>query len=901
MKKNEKVIFRSTEQISQNLFVCSPKNKYELLNELKTSERGLDFADVESRREQYGANEFAHERPTPWFVQLFQAFINPFSLILLFLAAVSFLTEVVLETPENRNPAAVIVILTLIGISGILRFVQEYKSNQEAEKLKAMVKTSVTVLRKDEGRVEIPISDLLPGDICILAAGDMVPADLRVISAKDLYVSQSAMTGESEPVEKYVDAVQITSSEGSSIGGTSLFDLSNILFMGTNIVSGSASAVVIATGNDTYFGNMAHSLIDTRPETGFDKGVRSVSILLIRFMLVMVPVVFLVNGLTKGDWLQALLFAISVAIGLTPEMMPMIITANLAKGAANMARRKTIVKHLNSIQSFGAMDILCTDKTGTLTIDNIVIERHLDIHGNDDIRVLRHGFLNSYYQTGMKNLIDLAVIDKAHEYKLSYLTDMYRKVDEIPFDFSRRRMSVVLKDNNGKTQLITKGAVEEVLAICTFCEYKQDVLPLTDEIRAEVQQMAIHLNEDGMRVIAVAQKTNPSREGLFSVADESDMVLMGFLGLLDPPKPSAAAAIRALQDYGVTVKVLTGDNEVVAQKIGRDVGLPSVSTLLGSDIEQMDDESLSAHLDSTVIFAKLSPLQKSRIVQAMQKQGHTVGFMGDGINDAAALRQADIGISVDSAVDIARESADIILLEKDLMVLEQGIIEGRRTFGNIIKYIKMAASSNFGNMFSVLAASIFLPFLPMLPVQILVLNLLYNISQISIPWDSMDDDYLRIPRQWDATTISKFMIWIGPTSSVFDIVTFIVLWFVFGARFYQPGATETAVLAANESLRALFNSGWFIESLISQTLIIHLIRTARIPFIQSRAARPVILLTTIIMAVGILIPYTPVGTYLKMTPLPLAYFGWLALILLGYMILAQIQKSIYIMINHEWL
>ncbi len=909
MKQAEKATVRTSEQIARNLFQCSQKNKYELLNELKASERGLDFVDVEERRETFGYNEFDYEQPTPWPVQLLKAFVNPFSLILLVLAAVSFLTEVVLEAPEDRNPAAVIVIMSLILISGIIRFVQEFQSQQEAEKLKAMVKTTITVQRRDEPAIEMPIRDLLPGDICIIAAGDMIPADLRVLTAKDLYVSQSAMTGESEPVEKHADARPgIRVEAGTEAGASSpagaagdLFALTNILFMGTNVVSGSATAVVLTTGGSTYFGSMARSLSGARPETSFDKGVRSVSLLLIRFMLVMVPVVFLVNGITKRNWLEALLFAISVAIGLTPEMMPMIISANLAKGAMNMSRRKTVVKELNAIQNFGAMDILCTDKTGTLTIDHIVIERHLDIHGNDDIRVLRHGFLNSWFQTGLKNLIDLAVIDKARELNLNGLTQIYHKVDEIPFDFTRRRMSVVLKDAGGKTQLITKGAIEEILTICTHCEYRGDVLELTDEIRAEVQQMAVRLNEDGMRVIAVAQKNNPASEGVFSVADEAGMVLMGFLGLLDPPKPTAAAAIQALQEYGVGVKVLTGDNEVVARKIGRDVGLPSVQTLLGSDLEQMDDDTLQAHLDETVIFAKLSPLQKQRVVKALQAQGHTVGFMGDGINDAAALRQADIGISVDSAVDIARESADIILLEKDLMVLEQGIIEGRRTFGNIIKYIKMAASSNFGNMFSVLTASVFLPFLPMLPVQILILNLLYNISQISIPWDRMDEEYLKVPRKWDASTIGKFMIWIGPTSSVFDILTFVLLWTVFGARAYQAGAIDPAVLQANESLRALFNSGWFVESLISQTLIIHLIRTARVPFVGSRAARPVTLLTTVIMAIGVIIPFSPLGAYLKMAPLPVAYFPWLALIILGYFLLAQLLKTIYIRVNRSWL
>lgn len=901
LKRRYKTVLTSTEQISEELFDSSRSDVPGLLARLKTGEDGLDPAEVEHRQERYGTNEYAHERPDPWYVQLTRAFINPFSMILLVIAAISYVTEVVLENAEDRNPAAVIVILSLIVISAMLRFMQEFKSTKEAEKLKAMVNTMVDVVRKGVGRIEIPIQELCPGDICILAAGDMIPADMRVLAAKDLFISQSTMTGESEPVEKFMDGQYGEPVTEDDEGATSLFDLPNILFMGTDVVSGTATALVLSTGNDTYFGNMARWIVSTRAETSFDKGVRAVSMLLIRFMLVMVPIVFIINGFAKGDWLLALLFAIAIAIGLTPEMLPMIVTANLAKGATNMARRKTIVKEINSIQNFGAMDILCTDKTGTLTKDRIIIERHLDIHGNDDVRVLRHGFLNSYFQTGMKNLIDVAVIEKGHEFDLAHLCDMYVKVDEIPFDFVRRRMSVVIEDQQGKTQLITKGAVEEILSICSFCEYRQQVLPLTAEIREEVLEMATILNEDGMRVIAVAQKTNPASEGLFSVEDESEMVLMGFLGLLDPPKKTAATAIKALHEYGVTVKVLTGDNDVVARKIGRDVGLRSEQTLLGTDIARMTEEELEAELDDTVIFAKLSPLQKVQVVQALQEKGHTVGFLGDGINDAAALRQADIGISVESAVDIARESADIILLEKDLMVLEQGIIEGRRTFGNIIKYIKMAASSNFGNMLSVLAASLFLPFLPMMPIQILVLNFLYSISQIAIPWDHMDEEYLKEPRQWDASTISKFMLWIGPTSSVFDIVTFIMLWILFGAGQYQAGATAGSVIASNNDILALFHSGWFIESLASQTLIIHLIRTAKVPFLQSNASRPVVISTTIIMAIGFYIPFTSFGTYLKMAPLPLAYFGWLVLIIIGYMALTQLQKSIYIKHNGHWL
>lgn len=884
MKKNRMQISgASAQSIAKKLAEYSRMEKYILLSTLKTREKGLDIVDVEMFSEQYKSNEISHEKPKPWYVQLAKAFVNPFTLVLLIIAAISFLTEVVLAKPSEKSPAAVIVILFLVLVSGGLRFFQEFRSGKEAEGLKSMVKTTATVIRRENGREEIPMADLLPGDIVVLAGGDMIPADVRILKAKDLFISQSALTGESEPVEKYPEPDKITDEHN-------LFDLRNICFMGTNVISGSATAVVLATGDNTYFGNMARALSGERAPTSFDKGVNSVSYLLIRFMLVMVPVVFLINGITKHDWVEALLFAISVAIGLTPEMLPMIVTTNLAKGAVSMSRQKTVVKHLNSIQNFGAMDILCTDKTGTLTRDEIIIERHLNVQGKEDLRVLKHAYLNSYFQTGLKNLIDLAVIEKAGEESVTYLNNEYLKVDEIPFDFSRRRMSVVLKDRTGKTQVITKGAVEEIMQICSFCEYDGAVVPLTGELREQVVQMTNDLNAEGMRVIAVAQKKDPAVEGVFGVKDESNMTLLGYLGLLDPPKKSAATAIQALKEYGVQVKVLTGDNEGVTQKICSEVGLPVDRILLGSQLEGMSEDELLKHVEDTTVFAKLSPIQKARVVNALQERGHTVGFMGDGINDAQALGKADVGISVDTAVDIAKESADIILLEKDLMVLEHGVVEGRKIFGNIIKYIKMTASSNFGNMLSMLVASAFLPFLPMMPVQILVLNLLYNISQISIPWDNMDDDYLRVPRKWEASSIGKFMICIGPVSSVFDIATYLLMWFVFGCN-----------TAANPALVALFNAGWFVESLISQTLIIHLIRTPKLPFIQSRAAAPVVLLTTVIMAIGIAIPFTPLGAYLGLASLSLPYFGWLAVIVLGYILLAQIVKTIYIKAYRSWL
>jgi P-type Mg2+ transporter len=858
-----------------------------VLKRLNTSGEGLDAFEAGLRREVYGPNQITAEQPTPWLIQLLKSFIDPFSGILLFLACVSFTMDIALAAPENRSWKTVIVICAMIALSGMLRFIQEFRSGRAAEKLKAMVHTTASVIRSDQGKYETEMTEIVPGDIISLAAGDMIPADARVISAKDLFVSQSSLTGESEPVEKYSSLR--APADPDRVPGLS--DLDNILFMGTNVISGSAMAVVLSTGNETYFGAMAKTLVGQRAPTSFDKGLNSVSWVLIRFMLIMVPIVFMVNGFRKGDWLEALLFAISIAVGLTPEMLPMIVTTNLAKGAVVMARHKTVVKRLNAIQNFGAMDILCTDKTGTLTLDRIVLERHLDIHGNEDERVVRHAYLNSYFQTGLKNLMDVAVLDFGSKIGFANLEKVYRKVDEIPFDFTRRRMSVVLEDAGGKRQLVTKGAMEEMLAVCTFAEYNGQIFPLTQDIRDEVNAMVKRLNEDGMRVLAVAQKNNMPSEGAFGVKDEADLVLMGYIGFLDPPKESAALAIKALNEYGVRVKVLTGDNEAITKTICGKVGLPADRILLGSQTDGMTDGELAREAESITVFAKLSPLQKTRIVKALKSSGHTVGYMGDGINDAPALREADVGISVDTAVDIAKESADIILLEKNLMVLKNGVMEGRRTFGNIIKYIKMTASSNFGNMFSVVAASVFLPFLPMMPVQILLLNLIYDFSCISIPWDNMDADYLKVPRKWDASSLGKFMIWMGPTSSVFDIATYLVMFFII-----CPAALGGAYGAAGVNgvlFRSLFNAGWFVESLWSQTLVIHMIRTPKIPFIQSRASLPVLLVTTAGIITGTLIPYTPFGAIIGMLPMPLTYFPWLIGMIFLYMGLATLLKTLY--------
>lgn len=877
-----------TNNIMDKLTDFSTQDIKEVFIALNTTQEGLDSVEAELRLDMYGTNQIAHERTDPWFVQLLKAFINPFIGVLIFLAGVSLVMDVILAAPEDRSWSTAIVITTMVTISGLLRFIQEFRSSKASEKLKALVHTTASVVRSDTGKHEIEMAEIAPGDIIHLAAGDMIPADVRVISSKDLFVSQSSLTGESEPVEKY-DKLKRNVNQQKSI---SLSDLDNICFMGTNIVSGSAVAVVLSTGNNTYFGSMAKSLVGQRALTSFDKGVNSVSWLLIRFMFVMVPIVFLVNGFTKGDWVEALLFAISIAVGLTPEMLPMIVTTNLAKGAVAMAKRKTVVKRLNAIQNFGAMDILCTDKTGTLTMDKIVLERHLDIHGNVDDRVLRHAYLNSFYQTGLRNLMDVAILEFGAKKGFENLEKIYRKVDEIPFDFTRRRMSVVLKNGGDKRQLVTKGAAEEMLSICSYAEYKGEVVPLTDDIREEVKEMVKQLNREGMRVLAIAQKNNVPHEEVFGVKDETEMVLMGYIGFLDPPKETAASAIKALNDYGVEVKILTGDNKIVTEKICKEVGLSVENILLGSHIDSMTDEELATAAENTTIFAKLSPLQKSRIIRMLQSKGHTVGYMGDGINDAAALRDADVGISVDTAVDIAKESADIILLEKSLMVLEEGVIEGRKTFGNIIKYIKMTASSNFGNMFSVLAASAFLPFLPMMPIQILFLNLIYDISCTAMPWDNIDEDFLKIPRKWDASSIGKFMLWIGPTSSVFDITTYILMFFVicpsvFGGAFGANGVNSALFIS-------LFNAGWFVESLWSQTLVIHMIRTPKIPFIQSRASTPVMLFTSAGIAVGTIIPYTSFGKLLGMYPMPITYFPWLIGMILCYLLLATFLKSMYI-------
>jgi len=848
----------------------------ELLRSLDARNDGLDEAAIAERLDRDGINEVGHEKPPHWSIQLLHAFRNPFIIVLLVLAVVQLVTA-----PDDLTGPVIIAVM--VGISVILSFSQEFRSSRAAEKLKAMVRNTSTVTRRAEDghaeRIEVPVEELVVGDIVHLGAGDMVPADLRLLAAKDLFISQAILTGESLPVEKA--APNATTGPGTADGP---LDLPTVCYMGTNVVSGTATAVVLATGARTYLGSLAHTLSGERVQTSFDRGISSVSWLLIRFMAVMVPVVFLINGFDKHDWLEAFMFGLSVAVGLTPEMLPLIVTANLGKGAIAMSKRKVVVKRLNAIQNFGAMDVLCTDKTGTLTLDKIVLERHVDLNGDDSDDALAYGYLNSRFQTGLRNLMDKAVLTHRD---LEPIASRFHVVDEIPFDFQRRRMSVVVSDGRGEQLLVCKGAVEEMLQICSEARIGDVVEPMTSEKRAEIRAMTRELNEDGLRVLIVAIRRDPAGERAYGVADETGLTAVGCLAFLDPPKDSAATAIRALNHHGVAVKVITGDNEAVTRKICTEVGLDVTASALGRDIEQLDDDALDAMVEKTTVFAKMSPVQKARVVKALQRRGHTVGFLGDGINDAPALREADVGISVDTATDIAKESADIILLEKNLMVLEEGVIEGRVTFGNIMKYIKMTASSNFGNVFSVLIASAFLPFLPMLPLQILVQNLLYDLSQLSIPFDRMDEEYLRHPRKWDAGDIGRFMVWIGPVSSVFDVTTFWLMWHYFGAH--------------DVAHQSLFQSGWFIEGLLSQTLVVHMIRTRRVPFLQSVASAPVLALTGAIMVIGMLIPYSGLGTRIGMVPLPGIYFAWLALTLVSYCVLTQLMKTIYIRRYGRWL
>ena len=863
----------------------------EVYKMLDSSADGITEEVAKERISTYGLNQVDYDRAPAWYTQLIKSFANPFILILVAIVVISWLIDVKLATPGEEDWKTVIVITAMILVSSLLSFFQEYRSNLAAEKLKGMVTTTAAVLRKGKKREEIVMKQIVPGDIVYLAAGDMIPADCRVVESIDLFIGESMLTGESLPVEKRPSAIANSDNKPP-------IELGNLCFMGTNVVSGSAKVIVVATGSNTYFGSIGKSIVGASPETSFDIGIHKVSVLLIRFMLVMVPIIFLINGLVKGDWLEALLFSIAVAVGLTPEMLPVIVTATLAKGAMSMSKHKVIVKRLNAIQNLGAMDMLCTDKTGTLTLDKIVLTKHLNVMGLEDFEVLKWAYLNSFHQTGLVNLMDKAVLDHVEIHDYLKVEEDFEKIDELPFDFQRRRMSVILRQKSGKHLLISKGAVEEMLDLCTHSFdpgddrklhiEEDEVVVLDDEMRKNVYETTSNLNAKGLRVLVLAIKEFDADHPLnYTVEDEKDMILTGFIGFLDPAKPSAKPSIEALHKLNVEVKVLTGDNEIVTKKICADVGIPVKNIILGDELETISDEELTERVNDISIFAKLSPLQKVRVVQSLRAKGHTVGVLGDGINDAPALKEADVGITVDNAVDIAKESSDIILLEKNLGVLHKGVVYGRETFGNIMKYIKMATSGNFGNVFSILGASAFLPFLPMLPLQLLFQNLLYDFSQISLPWDHMDEDYLESPKKWKPKGILRFMVYMGPISSIFDYALFAIMFFVFKAN--------------SPDHQHLFQTGWFVLGLVSQTLIVHMIRTKKVPFIQSWASAPVVAATTLVMALGILIPFTPIAPILSMVPLPFAYFPWLIGLLVAYSLLTQLVKNWYIKKFDDWL
>ena len=852
-------------QVSPQLIEAARSECQDALRKLETSPSGLSETEVETRREKYGLNEAVHEVRHGWLWRLMTSLRNPLVILLSALAAISFATG-------DIRAGVVMCLMVVLGV--LLKFIQESRADTAAARLKAMIKVTATVIRDGQAK-EVPLGELVPGDMVKLSAGDMIPADLRVISSKDLFIIQASLTGESLPIEKF--------DLRESRDNISPLEFSNICFLGTSVESGTATAVVVSTGNQTYFGSMAGSIVGQQIETSFDKGIKRFTWLMIRFMIVMVPLVFIINGITKGNWTEAFFFALAVAVGLTPEMLPMIVSVGLSRGAILMSRKKVIVKRLNSIQNFGAMDVLCTDKTGTLTMDHVILEHHCDVVRKEDDLVLLDAYLISHFQTGLKNVLDRAILENRdiHEERG---VDSYRKVDEIPFDFSRRMMSVVVEKPGGGIRLLTKGAPEEIFRRCTRFELEEEVLPMDQILIQDLRDEYERLSSEGFRVLAVAYRDLESRTA-YSKEDETDLVLRGYVAFLDPPKESAGPAIAVLQKHGVAVKILTGDNELVSKKVCHDVGLPTEYALLGSDIEKLSDEQLFEAVGKATLFSRLSPAHKQRIIEVLRSKGHVVGFLGDGINDAPALRAADVGISVDSAVDIAKESADVILLEKSLMVLEEGVLEGRKVFSNIVKYVRMGASSNFGNMFSVLGASAFLPFVPMLPIQVLTNNLLYDFSQVPIPTDNVDPEQILKPRPWSMDDIKRFILFIGPISSIFDYTTYFVMLYLFNCW--------------DVSRASLFQTGWFVESLMTQTLIIHIIRTNKIPFVQSIPSVPLILTSAIIMSVGLLLPHSVLGPALGFTELPWLYWPILFLTLLCYVALTQTVKAY--LLKKKWI
>ena len=855
-------------------------------DELHTRRGGLTPDEVERSREENGENRMAQMQRTPAPIRLLMTFTDPFVLILLALGAVSFATDVIFAAPGSKDAATPILIGAMVLVSVLLRFVQESRGTDAAAALAETIETTCCVERTGTGRAEIPLDEVVVGDIVHLAAGDIVPADLRMVAARDLFVGQSALTGESEAIEKLPSPTD---------GLVPPLEAHNLAFLGTTVISGTGVGVVARVGENTELGNIASRLEASGKKTAYDRGIAEVSRLLVRLMVIVVPIVFVINVLTKGSWLDALLFSLSVAVGLTPEMLPMIVTTCLAKGAVDLSRGRVIVKRLDAIQNLGSIDVLCCDKTGTLTEDRVVLERHLDVLGKEDSRVLRHAFLNSHFETGMLNLIDTAIIRCAHEETglddKALVADNFL-VDELPFDYERRRVSVVVGDNKGTTTMITKGALEEILGICSTVELDGRIIELNDELEDEVLERGRSLSDDGMRVLGVARKMNPAGVGSLTAQDESDMTLIGYLAFLDPPKADAAQAIEALAAHGVTTKVLTGDSARVACHVCGQIGLDASTVLEGSQIEAMSEEALREEVEHTTVFAKLSPDQKVRVVHALKEQGHAVGFMGDGVNDAAAMREADCGVSVDTGADVAKEAADIILLEKDLDVLERGVEGGRKTFANMNKYVKMTASSNFGNVFSVLVASAFLPFLPMPAVQLLFLNFVYDLTCTAMPWDDVDEEALRLPRNWNAGSISTFMRWMGPISSVFDVVTFALLFLVVCPA-VCGGAWGTLDAAGRAVFMGTFQAGWLLESMVTQVLAVHLLRTERIPFVQSRPAWQISVLGALGVAVAAFMCLTPAGYVLDLAVLPLRFAGVIVLIALGYAGCVLIVREAY--------
>ena len=943
-------------ELGQSLTFAATHSVKSVCRKFHTTPDGLAIDIAQAKYDLDGPNVITGAAEEPFIIRLLKSFASPFTFILIALAGISYITNVVLATDGEKDPSTVIIITAMVLISGIIDFVQSSKGASAAAALSKMVTSTTRVIRRpidfndtgaeqdssqnlnqnsgestddltdfedeyaadetagesedaaDEAEAseepklasalgeEIPFEQVVIGDIIRLASGDMIPADCRVLDAKDLFVNETALTGESEPVEKTAGVVHARRRADGTRYPLSLSECTNLLFAGTTVQSGSATVVVVATGNKSYVGTMSELLQQPAGETSFDEGLKSVSKVLVSFMLIMCPIVFFANGILKGDWFDALLFSVSVAVGITPQMLPVIVTTCLSRGGTQMAKQDVIVKNPAAIQNLGAMDILCTDKTGTITADEVVLERHLNILGEEDARVLRHAYLNSYFQTGLRNLIDKAIIKTSNdELPTNLLSIEYEKIDEVPFDFERRRMSVVVRNTKtDMTQMITKGAVEEVLNACSYVDLDSEIKPLTPAQRKSVMDRVYQLNQE----VGVAQKSDPRGVGEFGVDDERDMVLIGYLAFLDPPKESAREAIAKLNQRGVQVKVLTGDNEGVAAAVCKKVGIHVDELLLGSDVENLNNEQLKERVEKTQLFAKLSPMQKARVVSALRSNNHVVGFMGDGINDAAAMRSSDVGISVDTAVDVAKESADIILLQKDLLVLERGVEEGRRTYGNTIKYIKATASSNFGNVLSVLVASFFLPFLPMSALQLLLLGLTYTVTCIAIPWDNVDDSFLSSPRSWDAHSITNFMLWIGPISSIFDVLTFALMFFVVSPTLAGGTWAELAA-TGNTAAQALFilsfQTGWFIESMWTQTFVLHALRTNKIPFVQSMPSFSLLALTTAGIIVVSALPYLPVFAQpLSLVALPLSFFGWLIALMSGYMVLITIIKSLYV-------